>query len=116
MEFKFWPKSFCTFFQGNPKELPLYVCIRGVQQKCVCEQVIRDAHGRRFRKNKMREAYVLSAKTGQSGLVNRNIRFLSTTRKTGTSGLENQTIWFSQTDHIDKRHAPFISDIHQQHI
>jgi hypothetical protein len=41
----------------------------------VGEQGIHDAHDRRFTKIKLREAYVQSTKTGQSGLVNRNIRF-----------------------------------------
>jgi hypothetical protein len=42
-----WPRdAILHIFQGNPREMPLYVCILGVQQKYVCEQVIRDAHDR----------------------------------------------------------------------
>jgi hypothetical protein len=35
MEFNFGLKYHFAHFQENPRELPLYVCIRGVQQKCV---------------------------------------------------------------------------------
>jgi hypothetical protein len=41
----------------------------------MCEQVIRDAHDKRFTKIKPRETYILSAKIGQSGLANQNIWF-----------------------------------------
>jgi hypothetical protein len=35
-EIQFWPKvPFCAFFQENPRELPLFICIHGVQQSCV---------------------------------------------------------------------------------
>jgi hypothetical protein len=71
-----WPRdTILHIFQENPKDLPLYVCIRGVQQKCVCKQVIHDAHDSWFTKIKLREAYILSARTGQSSFINRNIRF-----------------------------------------
>jgi hypothetical protein len=50
----------------------------------VCgEQVIRDAHDRWFTKIKLREAYVLSARTRQSGLANRTIRFSQHNQKNG---------------------------------
>jgi hypothetical protein len=71
-----WPRdAILHIFKENPRELPVYVCIRSVQQKSMCEQVIRDAHDGRFTKIKLRESYVLYAKTGQSSLRNQNIRF-----------------------------------------
>jgi type VI protein secretion system component Hcp len=68
--------SFCTFFkeiqESSPYMYAFEVCNKSV---CVCEQVICDAHDRRFIKIKLREAYVLPTKIGHPSLANQNIRF-----------------------------------------
>jgi hypothetical protein len=88
-----WAKDVILhIFLKKSKSAPLYVCIRGVQQKCG-EQIIRDAHDRWFTKIKLREAYVLSAKIGRSGLANRNIRFSQHNQK-------NRNIWFGKLDYL----------------
>jgi hypothetical protein len=75
MEFKFDLRMpFCTFFKEIQENSP-YIYVSKRCNKSVCEQIISDAYDKRFRKIKARETYVMSAKTGQSSLANRNIRF-----------------------------------------
>jgi hypothetical protein len=67
-------------FQENPRELTLYVCIRGVQQKCVnMYYMMHMARG--SQKIKAGETYALSAKTRQSVLGNWIIRFCQQSHK-----------------------------------
>jgi hypothetical protein len=70
MEFKFGLKMpFCTFCKEIQESSPYMYAFEGCNNN-VCEQVLCDAYDKWFMKIKAGETYVLSAKTGQSGLGN----------------------------------------------
>ncbi len=88
-EIQFWPKvPFSAFFKKIQESSPYSYASVGCN-KSVCEHVKSDAHDKRFTTNNWKESYVLSAKTGHSGVENRNIRFYQ----------ENRTIRFGKPDY-----------------
>jgi hypothetical protein len=71
-----WPiDAILHNFKENPRELPS-ICMhpRGATIS-VCEHVLRDAYDKKIITIKVGETYALSAKIGQSNLVNWTIRF-----------------------------------------
>jgi hypothetical protein len=89
-------KAILHIFQENQEELP-YIYASEWCNKCVCEHVLHDAHDKIFTTIKAREAYVLFAKTGQSGLTNRNIQFFQ------TDYIEKKT-YITQSMHLTNTH------------
>jgi hypothetical protein len=80
-EIQIWPiDAISHIFQGNPRELTLYVCIWEVQQQCVCKEVYmmhmtRGSQQRREEGQRIEKAQ--PAKIGYSGFF-KQIKFRKT--------------------------------------
>jgi hypothetical protein len=100
---------FCTFSRKFKRAPPICMHSKCATKVCVCEQVMCDAHDRWFTKKiKLREAYVLSAKTGLFNLANRNIRFSYHNEKMEHPVWKTGLYCFSRQIILTKRDAPFI--------
>jgi hypothetical protein len=93
MEFTFGLEMpFCTFFKKIQESSPICMHLRGATNECVNMYYEMHMTGD-SQKIKARKEYVLSTKTGQSGLANWNIQFSQHNQK-------NCYIWFGKSDYL----------------